>query len=83
MLEKCANLTCSAAFRHRGDGMLLCVPRVGTISGPSGTAKKKVTMEHFWLCSRCSETMTLRFERCRCKKVQVKVIPLSPVRDAA
>ena len=48
-----------------------------TISGPSGAAKKKVSVERFWLCSECAETMTLKFDRCRYRKVKVKVIPLS------
>ena len=83
MLERCASLTCSAVFRHQGDGMLLRVPRVGTKSGTSGAAKEKVSIERFWLCGECAETMTLGFDRCSYRKVTVKVIPLSPVRDAA
>jgi hypothetical protein len=83
VLEKCASLTCSAVFRHQGDGMLLRVPRVGTKSSLSGAAKKKVSIERFWLCSECAETMTLKFDRCCYRKVRVNVIPLSPVSDAA
>ncbi len=83
MKQKCANLTCSAVFRHQGDGMLLRVPRVGTKSSPSGGAKKKVSIEGFWLCGECAETMTLGFDRYRYKKAKVKVIPLSSASDAA
>ena len=79
MLEKCANPKCSAVFRKIGDGKLFRVPRVGTEPGPSGRAKKTVTMEHFWLCSKCAETMTLGIDRHR----NVKVIPLRSARGAA
>jgi hypothetical protein len=81
--QKCANLTCSAVFRHNDEGMLLRVPGVGTKSSISGAAKKKVSIERFWLCGECAETMTLRFDRCCYRKVRVNVIPLSPVSDAA
>ena len=83
MKQKCANLTCSAVFRHHDDGMLLRVPRVGTTSGTSGAAKKKASIELFWLCGECAETMTLGFDRYRYKKAKVKVIPLSSASDAA
>ncbi len=83
MLEKCANLTCSAVSSHQGDGMLLRVKRTGKDCCPSGAAKKTVALEHFWLCSECAETMTLGFSRNRYKKVIVTVVPLSSLRDAA
>jgi hypothetical protein len=79
VLEKCANPKCSAVFRHLGDGMLFRVPRVETKSGSSGATKKTVTMEHFWLCAKCAETMTLGIDRHR----KVKVIPLRSARGAA
>lgn len=69
MLEKCANPKCLAVFRSLGDGKLFRVPRVGTISGSSGAAKKTVTMEHFWLCTKCAETMTLGIDCHRKVKV--------------
>jgi len=84
VLEKCANLTCSAVSGHRGDGMLLRVPRGTSDRRSSGAAKKKVAIEHFWLCSECAETMTFGFDRDRYKKrVEVTVIPLLSARDAA
>jgi hypothetical protein len=79
VLEKCANPKCSAVFRNLGDGKLFRVPRVGTISDSSGVVKKSVTMEHFWLCTKCAETMTLGIDRHR----KVKVIPLRSARGAA
>jgi hypothetical protein len=83
VLEKCANLMCSAVSGHRGDGMLLRVPRVGSGCRPSGAAKKKAAIEHFWLCSECAETMTFGFDRDHNKRVKVTVIPMFSARDAA
>jgi hypothetical protein len=82
VLEKCASLTCSAVFRHQGNGMLLRVPLRGKLR-LSGTKKKAVAVEHFWLCSHCAETMTFGIDRDLFNKVTVKVIPLSSNRDAA
>jgi len=82
MLEKCASLTCSAVFRHRGDGMLLRVPLRRKLR-LFGTEKKTVAVEHFWLCSHCAETMTFEIDRDLFKKATVKVIPLSSPCDAA
>jgi hypothetical protein len=77
VLEKCANPKCSAVLGHLGDGMLFRVPRVPKL-GPSGAAKEMVLMEHVWLCSECTETMTLGIDRHR----KVKVIPLPSTRAA-
>jgi hypothetical protein len=76
VLEKCANTTCLTVFRRQGDGILFRVPRA--TSGQTSGEKKLVAMEHFWLCSECAETMTLRIDLQR----KVKVIPLSQVRNA-
>lgn len=52
MLAKCANPPCSASFRYLQEGMLfkLEAERGGTNS---------LRAEYFWLCSDCSNTMTL------------------------
>ena len=63
MLAKCANPECVAVFRHLGDGKLSHLPRVKTTSGSSGVPKKMVAIEHFWLCSKCAESMTLGVDR--------------------
>lgn len=78
MLAKCANPECTAVFRRLGDGKLFRVPRVATASSPSGAGKKTVTMEHFWLCNKCTETMTLGIDRER----SVTVIPALSARGA-
>jgi hypothetical protein len=79
VLAKCANPKCVAVFRHLSDGKLFHVPRVGTISGPSSVGKKLVAMEHFWLCSKCAETMTLGIDR----HGKLEMILLSSARGAA
>jgi hypothetical protein len=79
VLEKCANTTCLTVFRRQDDGMLFRVPRAGSTSGHTGAERKLVAMEHFWLCNECAETMTLGIDRQR----NVRVIPLSPTRNAA
>jgi hypothetical protein len=48
-------------------------------SGLSGAAKEAVAMEHFWLCSKCAEIMTLGIDPLG----KVDVIPLSSARDSA
>jgi hypothetical protein len=67
--EKCANPQCQAEFCYLGDGMLLRVPR---LMKKSGSPKKTIAIERFWLCSECAETMTLEIDRRR----TVKVIPV-------
>ena len=71
MLAKCANPKCSAVFRHLSEGKLFRVPRVGT--------KKLLAMEHFWLCRKCAETMTLGIDRDQ----KVNVVPVLTARGAA
>jgi hypothetical protein len=79
VLDKCENPKCLAVFRRLGDGKLFRVPRVGTLSGPSGAVKKFVAMEHFWLCSNCDGTMTMAINR----HGKVGVIPLPSARGSA
>jgi hypothetical protein len=47
----------------------------GVFGVPSGT----VAMEHFWLCSKCAEIMTLRIDR----DGKVGVISLPSARGSA
>ncbi len=68
MLSKCANPTCAAPFHYLRDGKLFQIDsRFGTRASPSGPqllAKKPAgRIEYFWLCSACSSTMTLTYER--------------------
>lgn len=70
MLSKCANPDCSAEFHYLGDGKLFAVHfedealRLGA-GGITAPALKKHPrgVEHFWLCSACSEKMTVGLDR--------------------
>lgn len=68
--QKCANPECLAELRRLGDGMLFRVPRA--ISNSHRAPRKRAATEYFWLCSKCTETMTLEVGRGR----SVRVIPV-------
>ncbi len=68
MLSKCANPTCAAPFHYLRDGQLFQIDSRfaarGSPSGPRLIGKKPAgRIEYFWLCSACSSTMTLAYER--------------------
>jgi hypothetical protein len=56
MLSKCANPGCSESFRYLGEGRLFQVERTVKVEGSGGKARK---IEHYWLCSRCSQAMRI------------------------
>ena len=65
MLAKCANPSCSASLRYLLEGRLFrleadpaLAPSVDSFSASGGRDKT----EYFWLCSRCSKTVTLRLD---------------------
>lgn len=55
MVAKCSNPSCSAPFRYLEDGRLFRLER-----DPALGASQSKRVEYFWLCQRCSSTMTLR-----------------------
>lgn len=59
MLAKCANPFCDEAFRYLRDGklFLLDMPRRAGKAEKPGTVGRN--LEHFWLCARCSASMTV------------------------
>jgi hypothetical protein len=72
MLSKCANPECSAKFRYLHDGKVFRVeleaanhsakPQAGDASHPNLlviAARPARRPEYFWLCSQCSEHMTV------------------------
>ena len=68
MLSKCANPECSAAFRYFGEGTVFEVDYHSEADGdwedmPFSGKKPPRSVERFWLCARCSETMTLAVDR--------------------
>lgn len=79
MVSRCANPECGARFHYLSQGRLFHF-EVGAhasdraaVSGPRLVAQKKsvAKIEHFWLCSKCASTMTLKQD-----KNEVVVIPL-------
>jgi len=69
MVSKCANPSCSTPFHYFREGKIFQVEVDGSggirptgpqLVPPSG---KTPRLEHFWLCGRCSNTMTLVLER--------------------
>jgi hypothetical protein len=55
MLAKCMNPSCSVSFRYLNEGRLFRLEQ----SDPAKSANLRAT-EYFWLCNRCSTSMTLR-----------------------
>lgn len=75
MLGKCSNPSCSAPFRYLQNGRLFRLE-----GDPICRLSKPGRVEYFWLCDRCSSTMTLRISN------EGKVLPIvlaSPVRADA
>jgi hypothetical protein len=58
MLEKCVNSSCSARFRYLDEGRLFRVEY-----NPGLQSFVRLKPQYFWLCSSCSETMSLRLDR--------------------
>jgi len=72
VLSKCANPECSEQFRYLYQGKLYCLiptPEVQAV----GSAMIPTLYERFWLCARCSKTMTLIWGG-----TQALVVPLPP-----
>jgi hypothetical protein len=79
MLSKCANPKCSAPFHYLHDGRLFEVqvtPQkmevTATQTGDAEPKKRPQKLERFWLCSKCSTTMTLAVNR----ENEVLLLPL-------
>jgi hypothetical protein len=64
MLSKCANPDCTASFHYLRDGKLF---QIDVSNGNATEAQPRLVsdrkpqhrIEYFWLCARCSATMTL------------------------
>jgi hypothetical protein len=67
MLSKCANPTCSAAFRYLHHGKLFRMEVPAALAAvnksPERGKKPPLRTEFFWLCERCSTQMTLVYNR--------------------
>ncbi len=58
MLSRCLNPNCGAAFRYLSEGRVFALERLAT--GSDGRAERSV--EHYWLCGRCSRSMKIVVE---------------------
>jgi hypothetical protein len=67
MLSKCANPTCSNAFRYLSEGKLYLIdskamPVWHGARAESKYADKSRIYEYFWLCSWCCRDMTIQID---------------------
>jgi hypothetical protein len=69
MLSKCANPECDAQFQYLREGQLYQFEIGEPVDGskeknlPATGKKPPRKVEHFWLCSHCSATMTLALQQ--------------------
>jgi hypothetical protein len=59
MITNCANEMCSQPFRFFRGGKLFIQESNTPLADPSAADGMPSTLEHFWLCEHCAETMTL------------------------
>lgn len=85
MISKCANPACSARFLYLHDGKLFRFEREAqnadeVLVGFDPTVLKRSNgVDFFWLCKKCSETMTL----IHCRGVGITMHPLHRLLKAA
>jgi hypothetical protein len=85
MISKCANPACSARFLYLHDGKLFRFEREASNSDEllvgfdPAVLKPSHSGDFFWLCAKCSTTMTL----IHCKGVGITMHPLHPLLKAA
>ena len=60
MLSKCANPACLARFHYLHQGRIFKI-ETGAVSSDT-TASPPRRIEHFWLCERCVQTLTVVLE---------------------
>jgi hypothetical protein len=58
MVSNCANPKCGKPLHYLRDGRVFVFDSVKTQG--DGTGKPIRSLEHFWLCGECSETMHLK-----------------------
>jgi len=59
MVAKCANPTCGRAFRYLREGRLF---RLEPDPAFGSRAEFDHSIEYFWLCKACSDSMSLRLD---------------------
>jgi len=82
MLTKCAAPGCFASFRYLHDGKLFMIQGEGP-GAMTGLRPEQpnagcaaTTSEYYWLCSTCSQTMTIVLDRHK----TVRVVSIATVR---
>jgi hypothetical protein len=60
VLSKCANPACLARFRYLHEGRIFKV-ETGAVA-PDGNKASTRRIEHFWLCERCMQILTIVVE---------------------
>ena len=87
MLSKCANPGCSENFHYFGEGKLfevhfedadLCV-KAGRLPFTHEPKKQEKSVEHFWLCVKCSSSVTVALDR----ENNVLILPLPKTKPAS
>jgi len=60
VLSKCANPACLAGFHYLHEGRIFNI-EAGTVASDGGSPVVR-RIEHFWLCERCAQTLTVVME---------------------
>ena len=60
MLSKCANPACLSRFHYLHEGRIFNIETAIVSSESNSSATRKI--EHFWLCERCAQTLTVTLE---------------------
>lgn len=87
MLSKCLNPQCRATFHHLGQGHLYRIDFAQEAKRRAMEGKPTLvssrpnpnSVEHFWLCEKCSATLTLSIS----DSGEVRLIPLTRPKPAA
>ena len=83
MVSKCANPACDASFRYLHEGRIFSVRSDSAEHSAKATGH---TVERYWLCSACSDRMTLVLQSGKVMVRSLSAIPeagMKPVRSAA
>jgi hypothetical protein len=80
---KCANPSCAESFEWLAGGKLFRFPRshheISHTAGDTSQVSGSHPIGHFWLCERCSNVYTLKYQPGR----GVMILPLWPELPAA
>ena len=64
MLSKCANPACLARFHYLHEGRIFKIETATVLS--VGHSSPNHRIEHFWLCERCAQTLSVVLENGGC-----------------